>query len=187
MAKEKSIFSLKINSEATFKKLFDEYYASLYFFAKNMLKDEFVADDIIQEVFYELWEKRKTIEIKSISGFLYTDARHRCLNYLKHEKVREKHILYEKYNQDSSINSMLHLYEEELMREIKKLINTMPVQQQEVFKHLLNNESLSEIAEIMSISKNTVKTHLLRARKFLREKLKNSLYLLFLIKYSDFL
>ncbi len=185
MVRKTSKFTIKINSEKAFKNIFEEYYRPLFFYAKNILKDEAPADDIVQESFFQLWEKREKLEISSVSGLLYTDVRHRCLNYLKHEKIKEKHVLYEKYKTEDNIDSMLPLYEEELMRQINNLLDHLPNQQQEVLKFKINGDSISDIAEKMGISANTVKTHLLKARKFLRSKLKNSLYIVFLIKYSD--
>jgi len=180
MAKKNSGKRLVIRSEKDFKKLFEEYYRPLYFFAKSFLKDDFDADDIVQESFFFLWKQKKELEIQNISGLLFTDVRNRCINALKHQKVKNKYALYEKTKEEDSIDSMLPLYEEELMRMVTGLIDRLPQQQKDALLYKINGYSISEIAQTMLISENTVKTHLLKARKFLRSQLNNSIYFLFI-------
>ncbi len=176
----------RINSEKDFKKLFEEYYRPLFIYAKSLLKNENEANDIVQECFYNLWKNRTTLEIKSISGFLYTDVRHKCLNFFKHQKIKEKYISFEESRADESIDSMLPFYEQELMRRVSNLIEQLPKQQKESLIYRMSGDSIPEISEKMGISMNTVRTHLKKARKFLRSQLKNTLFIIFLIKYSNF-
>ncbi len=172
----------KIRSEKDFKRIYEEYYRSLYFYAKSFLKDDFNADDIVQETFFYLWKRKDELEIQTISGLLYTDVRNRCINLLNHRKVKEKHLQYEKAKDEDTLDSMLPFYEEELMRMIIKLVKHLPQKQKNALQYKIIGYSISEIAQKMLVSENTVKTHLLKARKFLRSHLSNTIYFWAFIK-----
>ncbi len=182
MLKKTSDNKSKIRSEKDFKKIYEEYYRSLYFYAKSFLKDDFNADDIVQESFFYLWRRKDELEIQTISGLLYTDVRNRCINLLKHEKVKEKHVKHEKTKDEDVLDSMLPFYEEELMRMIIQLMEHLPQKQKDTLQYKIIGYSISEIAQKMLISENTVKTHLLKARKFLRSQLNNTVFIWALIK-----
>lgn len=176
----------KIQNEMHFKTIFEEYFSSLYYYAVKIIHNDQIAEDIVQEIFLDLWKKRDEVYINKIANYLYTAVRFRCMNHIRHYKVKtdfsEKRIRENEYQIDDSII----MIEEEMVKEINKLINSMPGQRKKVFLHFLDGLSQDEIANELKISVNTVKTHKLKARKFLRDHLKNSLYLLLLIKFDSF-
>ena len=70
-----------------FELLFSIYFARLNDFAKNVVRDDFISQDIVQEVFVKVWEKRAEIESLNLEAFLFRLVRNRCLDYIKHLKV----------------------------------------------------------------------------------------------------
>ena len=66
--------------------LFKKYYQELYRFAYNYLRDQVPAEEMAQEVFLYIWEKREQIEIKTtLKTYLYSAVKNKCLNYIKYE------------------------------------------------------------------------------------------------------
>ncbi len=187
---ENSIFKnnfFKIKEEAHFSSIFEEYYSSLYYYALKIIHDELIAEDSVQETFLDLWKKREEVYINKIANYLYTSIRFKCMNHIRHEKVKRDYADKKISEEDSQFDDSITMIEEEMIREINKLIDSMPDQRKKVFKLHVDGFSQDEIATELNISVNTVKTHKLKARQFLREHLKNSLYILCLIKFDSFL
>ncbi len=177
--------TFNIKTEKGFRELFDEFYQSMYHYAKRIIEEEQGADDITQEVFINIWNKRNELEIHAYAGFLYNSIRLKCMNFLRSKKKRENYQVQLSESVMTQMNDRLFLVEEEMMREIKNLINSMPDQRRRVFEMHVNGMEQQAIADELGVSINTVKTHKLKARQFLREQLKNSLYILFLIKFEN--
>ncbi len=166
--------SVIIKNEKTFKALYIEFYRPLFFYANKYVGDEEASDDIVQEVFIRLWNKYRNETINSIRSFLYSSVKNECLNYLKKEAVKESYVqrILSNLAEDEMVYS-IQLYEEELFRQINSLIETMPDQRKKIFKLVVKGLDNSSIAELLNVSINTVKTHRLKARQFLKEKLKH--------------
>ncbi|MCF8297825.1 MAG: RNA polymerase sigma-70 factor [Saprospiraceae bacterium] len=176
----------KIKNETHFKIIFEEYFSSLYYYAVRIIHDNQLAEDVVQEIFLDLWKKRDEVYINKIANYLYTAVRYRCMNHIRHKKVKVDFLEKRIREYEPQIDDSIIMIEEEMVREINNLINSMPEQRKNVFLHFLDGLSQDEIANELNISVNTVKTHKLKARQFLRDHLKNSLYLLLLIKFDAF-
>ena len=161
--------SKALNSEQ-FKEIFEEYYPSLYHYALRLITDEEAADDIVQDAFLHLWKVRNKSNLHFIKGYLYTSVRNNCMNYLRHEKVK---AYYAGNLQQEQFIHTLSFLEEEVGRELMKSVNKLPEQRKTVLLLHIEGYSQEEIAQKLGISVNTVKTHKLRARKFLRNEFKN--------------
>ena len=176
-----SIYNIK--TEKGFRLLFDEYYPSMYHYANRIVENEEAADDIAQEVFVNIWDKRSELEISSYAGFLYTSIRHRCMNYLRAEQRRRLKKTELEESVSAQVDDRMYLIEEEMVREIKKLIKELPDQQRRVLELHVEGLGQKEIADELNISINTVKTHKLKARQFLKSQLKNTLFILLMVRF----
>ena len=172
-------------TERSFKGIFEEYYPSLYHYANRLVNDDQMADDITQEVFVDVWNKREEITLYSTAGYLYTSIRFKCLNYLRSLKKQ----LHERIDVADTIKDetqdRFYIIEEEFLREIRKVIGTMPEQRQKVFLMHLDGYNQQEIAEELKVSVNTVKTHKLKARQYLQKEIKHTLIVYVLVLFSD--
>lgn len=165
---------MKRNSDI-FNKLFHDYYTNLSRFAFTYVKDEAVAEELVQEVFVNLWQKQELKEISSIRSFLYISVRNRALNYLRDHKTRTLH------ENDFAIErerDALYEYNEyehkQLETLVKDAIAELPEKCREIFE-LSRNENLTyqQIAEQLNISTKTVENQISIAIKKLRVKLKD--------------
>ncbi|GAB3652383.1 RNA polymerase sigma-70 factor [Echinicola sediminis] len=160
--------------QALLKQVFDENYTKLVLFANQYIYQEAEAEDIVQEAFVKLWHKREDLKndkVESLRSYLYQTVRNKALNYLKHHQVKEayQHQLDPAAVQYSLMNTILQT---EVLVEIHKAIEELPVECQKVAKELfIQGKKYTEVAEELSISINTVKSQRKRALTLLRPRL----------------
>lgn len=170
-------------SREDFESLFNDHYSRLCAYAYNFLKEQDASEEIVQEVFFKLWIKRKDIVIESsMESYLYRAVRNASLNLIKHINIREK---YKEYNQEEiEYDEQIDrdpLNASELELKIRASIDLLPEQRKKIFI-LSRYEQLKyrEIAEHLGISVKTVENQMGKALKFLREELADYLPLIVL-------
>ena len=161
--------------------MFKTYYQPLCRYAHVLLSDADQAEEMVQQTFITIWEKRGGIDITtSVKAYLYRAVRNACLNEIKHRKVKEKYIKSEQTGSDRYIEpsdqSTLHL---ELEEKILAAIDTLPQQCRLIFQ-LSRFEELKyqEIADQLNLSVKTVENQMGKALKIMREQLKEYLPLI---------
>ena len=158
-----------------FEQLFRSHYPMLCNFAKKFTGNLESAEEIVQEVFVKLWEKKRYIEFEgSIGAYLVTAVKNSSFNYIKHQKIKqssESKIREENY--PNAFHEADDLSHSELNTIILSAISKLPAQRKKVFS-LSRHEGLkySEIAEQMNISVKTVEAQMCKALSFLRSELK---------------
>lgn len=167
------LFSFTRGEEKAFRHYYEMYYDALCLFGTRVTRDNEVAMDIAQNVFVSLCKKRATIESElHLKMFLYQAMRHRCLDYLRSRKMLEKYSdEYRKLESGEDYRNMV--VEEEVFRLVMGEVHLLPEEQQKVILLHLEGKSNAEIAGLLYISVNTVKTHKARARQQLKVKLKD--------------
>jgi len=180
---------LKINfkhkNKNEFEILFNSFYPALCSFASSLNIKQVVSEDIVQEVFISLWENLENFDNeKSVKSYLYTSVKNKCINYLEHEKVIQKHKKFEKIENEIPYSNQI--IEEETHRLIYNAINELPASCKNVLLFSINGLKNAEIAEELNISVNTVKTQKKIAYKQLKIKLKN-IYLLTGVLFKHFI
>lgn len=174
---------IKRGDEKAFQMVFNSYFPGLLAFAKEYVRDEEVAKNLVQEAFLKLWENRENLQDDSnLKGYLYQILRNNSLNYLKAEKVRQKYEerLQFRYNELLLNYQALEQVDfdsisfKELNDIILKTIEQLPPQCKKVFE-MSRYESMQnkEIAEQLGVSVKAVEGHMSKALKQLREQLKH--------------
>ena len=165
----------------TYEKLFDDYYVYLCYIALEYVKDKQIAEEIVSDVFFVLWEKRESIQIThSVSAYLIRAVKNKCINHNLHIKTEQRLIQNliesQSYNNFSDDYQLSHLFVNDLTLKIKRSINELPEQCRQIF--LLSREEelkYEDIAVKLNISINTVKTQMKIALSKLRVSLKDYL------------
>ena len=173
---EKDIINkIKEGDIGKFEMLFKDYYERLCEFGMKYLKSIDLAEEIVQDTFYNIWKNRNTINIKtSLKSYLYTAVRNNCLQELR---TRSLDIKYENYYKshyvNDSVNPVDELNAKELNEVIHKVLNSLPERCKIIFK-MSREEGLKyhEIAEKLSISIKTVEANMGKALKQFRHYLK---------------
>ncbi len=168
---------------AQFEHIFKTHFRNLHAYANNILKDEDSAEEIVQNVFYKLWEKKEKISIEqSVAAYLYRAVYNECLNFLKHEKVKTGYEFHSVHNTQNDAFETDSLILKELRQKIDRSLNELPEQCRAVFQ-MSRFEGLKyiDIAARLGISVKTVENHMGKALRVLRTKLLEYLPILVLI------
>ena len=170
--------------EAAFEQVFKTHYKSLHAYAFSMLKDEDDAEEMVQQVFFKLWERSESLSFSgSIAAYLYRAVHNESLNFLKHQKVKAGHQLHVAYSmKNKSEQAHGNVTGKELENKFREALNELPEQCRTVFQ-LSRFEDLKyrEIANKLDISIKTVENHMGKALKLLRTKLVDFLPLLLML------
>lgn len=186
---EQIVEGVKAGKDKAFRELYDVYYRRLFCIARQYLQDEFIAETIVSDVFFHLWESRKSLLIQtSLNAYLIRSVRNYSINYLQKNYV-EKEVSLNNIDITSPLLFLSddyplgRLMEKELAQKIHEEINALPEETRRVFI-LSRIEELKheEIATKLNISVNTVKYHIKQALSILRERLKD--YLISIIIFS---
>ena len=157
-------------NDSTFEDLFKSYFQDLMRFVCSYVNDEEVAKDIVHDVFFALLRNKKRLDVSySMKSYLFTLARNYALNYLKHLRVvamneREVSDLLENAGEE------LGVYEERLNRLNEKLAELPEKQREVLMKCFVEGRKYKDVADEMEISVNSLKTHISRGLKFLRNE-----------------
>lgn len=169
-----SLLLLKAGDEKAWKELFDRYYATMCFIARQYLGDDDLAENVVGDLMVHLWEHRRTLDIReSIRAYLIQAVRNRCMDYLKSSYVRNSVVI---ASQDTFSDLLLadETFPPGKYLEVENLYNEavrkLPPECREVF--LLSREEdmkYKDIADHLGISVNTVKYHMKHALSLLKE------------------
>jgi RNA polymerase sigma-70 factor (ECF subfamily) len=172
--------------EREFKQLFETFYPRLLRFANEYVGSTHDAEDIVQNVFLKLWEKRTSLPVDTnLNAYLLTMVKNHCLDFLKHQQVVNRFSINRKAELQREMEFNYYaiskfdaeqMDKETLEQLVEKAISELPVQCRKAFE-LSRYEGLKyrEIAEKMGISVKTVETHISNALKILRITLKDCL------------
>ncbi|MCD4792776.1 MAG: RNA polymerase sigma-70 factor [Bacteroidales bacterium] len=154
-----------------FEQLFKEYYTGLCFFALRYTEDKEAAEEVVQDVFYTLWEKREKITIKtSVKSYLHIAVRNKCLQKINHLKVKQKYL--KAVNEQDKISTIRpddNLIYNESIEIFNEALSKLPEKCRTIFK-MSRFEGLKykEIAFELSISVKTVEAYITKALKHFR-------------------
>ena len=175
---------MNLTGDKGFKLVFETFYPRMLRFAEAYVGDRFEAENIVQDVFLKLWEKRASLPVDlNLQAYLLTMLKNQCMDFLRHRKVVEEHFVdWEIVEQQEAAFNYYAINQfdpeqadvESLERLVEKAINDLPEQCRRVFE-LSRYEGLKykEIAERLGISVKTVETHISNALKMLRITLKD--------------
>ncbi|MEO3406444.1 RNA polymerase sigma-70 factor [Mucilaginibacter sp. CAU 1740] len=158
---------LRLDDRKAFDILYHKYSSKLFYAAYNLFRDKDVCEDLVQELFIDLWTKRNQLNITSLEGYLKVAIRHKVLYYIRSQKasvdISVIETLVEKYSADSKVfqNDIAHLLEDGVAQ--------LPEKCREIFtlsrKEYLTNK---EIASRLNISIKTVENQITIALRYLR-------------------
>jgi RNA polymerase sigma-70 factor, ECF subfamily len=160
--------------EITFEQVFKSHFKNLHAYAFTILKDQDEAEEIVQQVFYKLWERSENLTITgSVTAYLYRAVHNESLNFLKHEKVKSNHRLHVAYSMKNETDqASKKILGGELEKKLHAALNELPEQCRTIFQMSRFNEmKYREIADQLDISVKTVENQMGKALKILRTKL----------------
>ena len=177
------IHRLQNRDEAVFEQVFKSNYKNLHAYAITMLKDEMAAEEMVQNVFYKLWERAESLSLSgSVTAYLYRAVHNESLNFLKHLKVRSRHQMFVSHrNDEDPEHASRRIHVKELEDKISQALNDLPEQCRTIFQ-MSRFEQLRyrEIADRLHISVKTVENQMGKALKIMRARLVDFMILVLL-------
>ena len=164
-----------------FEQVFKSHFKALHAYAFTILKNEVAAEDIVQQVFYKLWERREQTEItQSVSAYLYRMVYNDSLNFIKHQKVKAAHQSYTRHTMSEGTEHISRkLVAKELSEKIQVAMNKLPEQCRTIFQMSRFEElKYKEIADKLNLSIKTIENQMGKALKIMRAELADYLPLI---------
>jgi RNA polymerase sigma-70 factor (family 1) len=167
---------------SNFKRIFEQYFAGMVGFANTYLSDVSLSEDLVQELFVSLWEKQDEYQNETtLRVYLYRAIRNKCLKCIQHEEVKKNYIKETLPNLETEEFFLEKVLSEEVASYLYKFIAQLPKQRQQIIRYSLLGLKNPEIAEIMGLKLNTIKSHKLNAYRELRENLGKHAFLIALL------
>lgn len=166
------VLKLREGNVLAFEQLFNRYQSKLINFIRSALSNETEAEEIAQEVFLKIWEKRTGIDPnRSFKSFLYTVTKNEIHDYLRKVLQQKKYVertIHELAIADNDLEQIVDFRETDKV--IKELVNLLPGKRRKVFElSRFHGKTYRQIALEMNISENTVDTQMRKALAFLKE------------------
>lgn len=173
------ILQLQKGDRVAFYNIYERYCKRLYGFVLQYVKQGTDAEEIVQEVFIKIWEKRKTIDVySSFESFLFTVTYNATISLLRKRVTENKYLAHLQSIQQANDTAELtdEIYFNELNKKLKTLLDELTPRQKEIFV-LSREEGLTheQIARKLDITLNTVKKHMANTLSFLKKHLNNGL------------
>ena len=161
------------SDEKAFKQLFDLFAGRLLQFSKSFLKNEYLAEEVVSDVFFKIWLKRKELaEMENIKAYLFKATYNTTLNYLG-EKQRKKAISLDDIEVDLGVDRICpetSLINKELKNMIDRVIESLPARCKLIYRMAkVEQMKYKEIAELLDISVKTIDHQLTIATKKIGE------------------
>ena len=150
-------------------------------FAFQYVDDGDIAEDLVQEVFGNIWKSANDLTIRTNEkSYLFGAVRNACMNHLRHQKVKAT------YETESSkqlfMNQENFLEMDELQEKVNEVLNNLPEKRRKIFElSRFEDKKYHEIADELNISIKTVETQMSRALKAMRKALDSYLFCLILL------
>jgi RNA polymerase sigma-70 factor (family 1) len=157
-----------------FETLFRSSYNSLVRYAQTILKDYDTSEEVVQELFFRLWQDKENLNIESsLKGYLFRSVHNRCLHYIEHQKVVDRHAGEIAATLSETIEPVTEtIYYNELQEKVAKVLARLPEKCSEIFKmSRFDGLKYNEIADKLSVSLKTVEANMGKALKEFRKAL----------------
>lgn len=177
-----------------FEDIYLSYFSKLKYFALEYVIREEDAENIVQDVFTELWEKREMLSMHiNLVAYLFTTVKNRCLNHLRHKTIvhetatliQEEYLITLRMNLNSLEAFDQNLFsDQDIEKIITRALDTLSPKCKEIFvMSKIEGKKQKQIATELNISINTVETQIGIAYKKLRTELKDRLLLFIFLFY----
>lgn len=168
------LLQLKDGDKVAFSIIYQKYSLTIYANIMRMVHSEDAADDLLQEVFLNIWENRHKIDPeKSFKGYLLTCSKFLVLNFLRHITIGKQ---VENYLINSKSTFYHHIEENLIYKDteevFQKVVAQLPPQRRKIYTMCkIEGKSYSEVADVLGISISTVQDHIVKASRFIKDRI----------------
>lgn len=165
---------LRQGDSHAFTEIYNRYWHKLYLVASNKLNNGFLAQEVVQELFVDIWRRREGIQVqKSAAIYLAAALKYKVINArIKQKKERDRVLQLDDHSVAGTNNLSQSMSFTQLQRDLEKWVVNLPDKSRLIYKMSREDGfTHKEIAGQLEISEKTVEYHLTRALKILRQKL----------------
>jgi RNA polymerase sigma-70 factor (ECF subfamily) len=164
---------LKASDEKAFRVLYERYWKRLFTTACYKLKSKEAAEEIVQNIFVSLWEKRAVLQIDNLEDYLYTAVKYKVINYVDALLVRQsfqKQIPGEAVDKSTEATILIN----DIQHAVHQALNRLPPKTRAIFTlSRFEKYTVNEIARRMNLSEKAVEYHITQSLKMMRITLKD--------------
>jgi len=174
------IKAIRHDDEKAFAELFNRHWKKAHTIAYSKVQDRQVTEEIVQELFVTLWDKRATLLIVNINSYIYTSIRNKALNHIESCIVKKKYWDYYKAFVPQTASSTEEMVEyNALVEAIEQGMEHLPKKTKRIFQlNRMEGRSIAEIAKLLNLSEKAIEYHLTNSLKQLRMHVKDLILML---------
>jgi len=166
--------AIRNDDEKAFSELFKRHWRRVHAMAFSKVRSKEVTEEIVQDLFTSLWDKRGSLSINNLPSYLFTAVKHRALNYIESQLVQKKYWDYSRRSIPQQEEATETFEFNELMEALETGMDHLPEKSKRVFRlNRLEGHSVHEIAGILNLSEKAIQYHLTQSLKKLRFHLKD--------------
>ena len=160
--------------------VYSQFYAALCAYVAKMIPESEAVEDLVQDVFISIWEKGNTFQtIQELTHYMYRACYNNTLIYIRNNQIHDTilNIIGKELNEEDEDTIYVQTVKEEIIRQLYLNIEQLPTEQRRIMLLRIEGHSWEEIAQMLGVSLNTIKTQKSRSYKYLRSKLEGSSFL----------
>lgn len=155
-----------------FENIYRRLYPRLFLYAHDFIGDEEACRDIVADVFMKFWDVRDSVRTDTVEAYLRTSVRNACMMYFRKSDRFEEYAMYMRLSAEEmeSIDAV-----DESVDELLKAIDRLPQRTRHILEQCyLHDKSYREVGDMLGITADGVKKHIVKAYAFIREYFKNN-------------
>ncbi|CAD5270315.1 MULTISPECIES: RNA polymerase sigma factor [unclassified Imperialibacter] len=163
--------------------IYERFWNRIFLIAYKSTRNKEVSEDLVQNLFLKLWDKRDLLHIKQIEAYLHSSIRNSVIDYIHSQVVRNKYLDYLKVSPPAGENNTDRMMAvSDLSKLIEEGLTQLPEKSRSIFRmNRLDHSPVEEIAQKLKISEKAVQYHLTKSLKVMRLYLKSIIFSLLLI------
>lgn len=185
MSDELLVKLLRVDDEGAFQAIYQRHWKSLFKAAQQKLKSDETAEELLQDVFLRIWEKRATQQIDNLTGYLFGALKYRIIDHYRTQFLADRYTIFALHKPEQPGQTPdEQLAFQEIISTFDQVLGTLPQKTAQIFRmSRLEFRSTRDIAQALQLPERTVEYHITQALKQLRIHLSDyltiSLFVLF--------
>ncbi|WP_373551920.1 RNA polymerase sigma factor [Haliscomenobacter sp.] len=158
-----------------FEKIYDQYWLKLYTLAYTHIGTKEEAEDLVHNLFENLWKKRKELNIRNLTTYLIASVKYLSVAYIKSKinlRKYQEYLIFQEIERSSTVEDIINF--SDLQKAVEEAMKKLPEKTVEVFKmSRYEHKTVSEIAKHLNLSEKAVEYHITKSLKVLKERLQD--------------
>lgn len=177
---EELLQAIRQDDEKAFAELFQRYWRRTHILAYTKVRSTEATEEMVQEFFMNLWDKRASLQIQNFSSYLYTSIKNKALKFIESRIVEKKYWEYYKaFVPQTEETTHAAVQYNALLEAIEEGMQALPQKSKKVFQlSRLEGRSIPEIASLLNLSEKAIEYHLTRSLKYIKVHLKDFIVVL---------